>query len=239
MNYSAWQVAVTTLMGFNATDPNYISIEPSIIAYAENRISRDLNLLGTIARDSSGALTANSRFFTLPAAAQTFDVVHTVSVVTPAGTTPSTGGIRTPLTPVSKEFIDLCWPNEVASSAASVPSYFAMLTDQTIIVGPSPGDTFGIEVTGYADQSPMSAANPVTYIATNLPDLLVAASMIFAAGYMKNYGSQADDPKMAVSWESQYQTLLAGAQSTESRRKFAGASWTSHQAEPSAVPQRG
>lgn len=239
MNYTQWQTSITTLMGAtDITDPNYIAIEPSIIAYAENRISRDLNLLGTIARDSSKVLNIDNRLFTLPLTPD-FDVVHAINLFVPAHTTPSTGGTRVPLTPVSRDFLDLCWPNDTSTSATAVPQYFCMLTDQTILVGPSPGNDYTVEVVGYTQQPAISVSNPTTFISINLPDLFVAASMIFAAGYLKNYGAQADDPKMAMSWENQYRTLLEGAETTEARRKFAGASWTSHEVEKNAIPQRG
>lgn len=240
MTYAQWQTSITTLMGAtDVTDPNYIAIEPSIIAYAEGRISRDLNLLGTITRNSTKVLTVDNRAFVLPSSPAVFDVIHAINLFVPAGTTPSTGGTRVLLTPVSRDFLDICWPNDTSAAATNVPKYFCMLTDQTILVGPSPGDTYTVEVVGYTTQTALSVSNPTTFLTLNLPDLFVAASMIFAAGYMKNYGAQADDPKMAMSWESQYRALLEGADTTEARRKFAGASWTSHQVEKNAIPQRG
>ena len=51
--------------------------------------------------------------------------------------------------------------------------------------------------------------------------------MVFASGYQKNFGSQSDDPKMAMSWEDQYQKLMASANAEELRKKWAGPGWTS------------
>jgi hypothetical protein len=73
----------------------------------------------------------------------------------------------------------------------------------------------------------MSVTNPVTFLTQYLPDLLVAAGMIFASGYMRDFGSQSDNPQQSNSWESQYQTLFKSANLLELRKKFAGPGWTS------------
>jgi hypothetical protein len=55
----------------------------------------------------------------------------------------------------------------------------------------------------------------------------MAASMVFASGYMRNFGSQADDPRMSQSWESQYQLLKASAQTEQARQRFESWGWSS------------
>jgi hypothetical protein len=76
-------------------------------------------------------------------------------------------------------------------------------------------------------QQGLSVTTPVTYVSTYLPDLLIAASMIFLSGYMRNFGSQADDPKMAASWQDQYNQLRESAYTEDQRRQFAATGWTS------------
>ena len=44
--------------------------------------------------------------------------------------------------------------------------------------------------------------------------------MIFMAGYMQNFGSQADSQQMSTSWESQYQLLKGSADMEEARKKY-------------------
>ena len=56
---------------------------------------------------------------------------------------------------------------------------------------------------------------------------MVAAMMIFMSGYMRDFGSQADNPQQANSWESQYNNLFKSANLLELRKKFAGPGWTS------------
>ena len=96
-----------------------------------------------------------------------------------------------------------------------------MVTDQSIVMAPSPGAAFAVEVIGNIRPTPLSATNTTTFLASYLPDLFFAASMIFVSGWQKNFGAQADDPRMAMSWETQYQGLLSSAKIEELRKKYA------------------
>lgn len=216
-------------------DPDFVGILPSIIDYAEQRIYRELDLLSTIVRDSTGSLTANSRDFTLPSGQGRFVTTQGFNVYTPAGTTTT----RNQLTPQTRDYIDAAWPNETATSIATVPDSVAMITDQTVIVGPPPGDNFKIEVIGTIRPAPLSASNPNTFLTDYLPDLFLAGSMVFGSGYQKNFGSQADDPKMAQSWETQYQALKASAMVEELRKKWQSVAWSSQSPSSVATPTRG
>jgi hypothetical protein len=142
--------------------------------------------------------------------------------------------------------MDMLWPSEQAPTTPSIPTVFAMLTQNNVqaqttdvLVGPAPDDTYNVEVVGTVNPTPLSAANTTTYLTLYLWDLFVAASMVFMTGFQKNFGSQADDPKMAVSWESTYKTLFQSADLVDSRQRFAAASWTSAQPENFASAQRG
>ena len=64
--YATYTAALAELMVMPSTDPNFVAIEPSIIDYAEQRIYRELDLLGTNITDSTATLTASNRNFTLP-----------------------------------------------------------------------------------------------------------------------------------------------------------------------------
>ena len=203
-----------------APDADFTGILPSVIDYAEQRIYRDLDLLSTIVRDKSAVVAANARDFTLPVSLGRFVEVKAINVVTPLGATVATG-TRNPLTLTSLEYIDFTWPNEIAASATTVPSWFAMVTDQSIVMAPPPGSAFAVEVIGTIRPLALSVANTTTFLASYLPDLFFAASMIFVSGWQKNFGSQADDPRMAMSWEQQYQGLLASAKTEELRKKYA------------------
>ena len=131
LTYSQFVTDLANMLVVPSTDPNYLLVLPNIIDDAEQRIYRELDLLSTIVRDQTGTLTPNSRNFTFP---QHFVVNEEVNIFAPAGTTVN----RMPLVPVSKEFLNAVWANEASTTTPSYPIYYAMMTDQTIIVGPPP-----------------------------------------------------------------------------------------------------
>lgn len=233
MSYNYTQY-VTTLANTLVVPSDMVEFQtelPRIIDDAEQRCYRDLDLLSTIVRDQTGTFTANSRNFTFP---QHFVVCESLNYFTPAGATTS----RYQLVPTTREFIDNVWPDETAPSASSAPMYYAMITDQTIIVGPPPGAGYTVEVVGTVRPPPLSSTNTTTYLTTYLPDLFFAASLVFGAGYLQNYGAMVDNPQQAVSWESHYQALLSSANIEENRKKYAAQVWSPKQPAPLASPPR-
>lgn len=232
--YTTWLTAISTEAVIPVTDPFFLSIIPTIIDTSEQRIYRELDLLSTVIRDSTGSLTANSRNFTLPSDAGRFVTTLGFNVYTPAGQTTA----RNQLIPVSRDYLDATWPNETAPSTPSVPSMFAMITDQEIIVAPPPDAAYLVESIGTIRPAPLSAANPTTFLTSNLPDLWFAATMIAVSGYMRNFGSQADDPKMAMSWSQQYDAFKQSAMTEELRKKWQAGAWSSQSPSPLATPPR-
>lgn len=239
LTYASYVATLANLAVEDQTDPNFVQILPSVISYAENRIYRDADLLSTVVRNSSGSILSNTRSFTLPVPSQgPFNVVRQINIFYPAGST-SADGQRIPLTPVSTEVMDMLWPSTSAQSSASIPMYFCMETPETGVFGPPPGQNYAFEVLGTITPETLSASNTETYLTEFLPDLFLAASMVFVSGWQKNFGSQADNPAQAVSWEGQYKTLFQGVDLVDARQKFSAVSWTSSQPEPYASAGRG
>ncbi len=233
MNYQQFVLRLAQNIGPLGDGMSWPTAVGETIDYAEQRIYRELQLLSTMVRDTSGSCTANSRNFTLPTSLGRFVVVDGINVVTPVGST-VTNGTRNVVTPASRDYIDFCWQSNTAPSATTVPTNFAMITDQTVIFGPAPGAAFQVEVIGTIRPTPLSASNSTTYLTLYLPDLFLAAAMVHI------YGTQGGTSAPQVGeWEQQYQMLKGSADMEENRKRFAGASWTSKQVEPSAVPQRG
>ena len=241
LTYTTYLSALSTLTAIPTTNTDFVAIVPNVIDYAEGRIYRELDMLVEDVRDSSSSTTTLDRNFTLPTTVGVFQIISGINIITPAATAPDSG-TRVPLTPVSRDVLDMIWPS---TTGATVPSMFCYLSQSSlsgqknIILGPWPDAVYRVEVIGKIIPTPLSATNPTTFLTTYLPDLFLAASMVFMTGYERNWGAQADDPKSAMSWEQQYQTLMASADKREARKRFAGASWTSKQPEPTAVPQRG
>ena len=217
-----------------AADPNYQIALPNIIDDSEQRIYRELDLLNTIVRDTGGNLAANSRNFTLPQTGGRFVVTESMNVFTPVGTQTN----RKQLVPVSREFLDAVWGNEASVSTPSIPQYYAMITDQTIIVGPPPDANYTMEVIGTIRPTPLSNANQTTYLTLYLPDLFFAECLIFGYGYLKNFGAACDDPQGSVTWNAHYKDLWQSANTEEQRKRYASQAWTPKQPAPLATPAR-
>lgn len=230
-NYSQYVIDLANLLVVPSTDPNYQTVLTNIIDDAEQRIYRELDLLDTIVRDSSATLTSNSRNFTFP---QHFVVSESINVFTPVNTTTN----RLQLIPTTREFLDAVYGNEASVNTPSIPHYYAMITDQTIIVGPPPDSNYTLEVVGTIRPAPLSSTNPTTYLTLYLPDLFMAASLVFAQGYLNNFGAMSDNPQAATSWESHYQLLKASADIEEARKKYASQAWSPKQPIQISSPPR-
>ncbi len=241
MNYSQFVISIANLLVVPTNEPRFVIALPDIITDSEQRLYRELGFISTIVRDSSAALTASNRNFTLPVGTATtgptgpFVVVDGINVISPAGTSNPDSGTRNQLTPVSKEFLDASW-NSVTGS--TVPAYFAMINQASIIVGPWPDDAYQMEVIGEQRPAPLSATNTTTFLSLYLPDLFMSASMVFGCAYQKNWGAMADDPKMALAWEAHTQVLLRSAQVEEARKRFTAEGWSSKEPAPLATPPR-
>jgi hypothetical protein len=232
--YETYKAALAELLVVDVDNAEYVAVLPSIITYADERCYRDLDLLATVVRDT-GLLTSGTRTFTLPQNLGRFVVTNGINIITPSSTTVPDDGTRNQCIPVSRDYMDAVWSSLTGSG---MPTEYAMITDQIVIFGPLPDADYTAEVIGTIRPTPLSEENETTYLSLYLPDLFMAASMVFGAGWMKNFGAQADDPKMAVSWEGQYQALFASANVEENRKKYASGAWGSLQPTPIATPSR-
>lgn len=233
MNYSSYIAQIANLMAADPTTPEFLLMVQGMIPYAEDRIYRELDLLNNVVVNSTQSFTAGNRYFTLPTNGTNgvFYTITGVNVITPAGVAPD-AGLRNPMTAVTMDYLNSVWNS---STRSSVPTNFAMVDQFHIIVGPWPNAAYTVEVIGTIQPEPLSATNTTTFLTTYLPDLFTAASMVFASGYMRDFGSQADNPQQAQSWESQYATLFQSANMLELRKKWAGPGWTSLSSIPIAA----
>lgn len=236
---------IATLAVVPVTNPQFLAALPQAIAYAENRIYRELDFLSTVTALSTSPSTSTqyllspgSRQLNVPAA--DFVTVQEVHIITPANTFNADSGTRNTTLPVTKEFVTTVYP---ANNNAGVPTYFAMLDQSTMLFGPWSDNTYLVEIVGTVrPQSLGDGTNNTTnttFISLYLPDLMIMATMIYISGYQRNFGRQSDDPQMAQSYESQYQALLKGAMVEEARKKFQAGGWTSMTPAIIASPTRG
>lgn len=234
------EIAAFTVISSNTLvngDNNFAGPMPVIIDYAEGRLYRDLDLPAARVTDTSVICSSGVRTIALSTTQGTILEIESLNLFTSAGTTSSNAN-RAPVLPVSKAVVDTIYPSAL-SSYCGQPEFFARVTDTQLILGPTPDQPYGTEVVGVVRPNPLSAANSSTWLTQNVPELMFAACMISAAGYMQNFGSQSDNPQMAQSWESQYQVLFKSANVDSLRQKFQSDAWTQQVPTPIATPPRG
>jgi hypothetical protein len=254
LTYQTYQNEIATLAalgGLNSpgattisvNDPNFVSILPFMIDYAELRIIQDLDLLSTVTTGTALASTT-TRQLTIPG----FVTVQQLNVITPASTVTPDLGTRNPLLATSKEFLDAVYPD---ATSAALPVYMAPLLQtvggttgstqsiNTFLLGPFPDAAYTVEIVGTYRPPSLSATVTSTFISQSLPHLFTFASMVFISAYQRNFGRLSDDPQMAITYESQYQTMKQSATVEEFRKKFQSSGWASLSPAVVASPTRG
>jgi len=253
--------ALSTAPGAGINDPNFQGILPTIVDYAENRCYRELDLLNAetqqwfqmVPYQRGQSYAFANAIFSNPNPTQQILIVNRVTIQPPnapvppltPGAQPTTGG--QPALPTTVDYMDAVYNGVFPEPGPfGVPERFALRDDQTIIFGPAPDDAYYFDIHGSCRPVPLySAINPdtglsdggqMTFLTAWLPDLFLAAAMVSAAGYRHNFGAQSDDPRMAVSWEAQFQTLLPSAKNEEMQKKFLGWGMMSSRNAPSAPP---
>lgn len=233
MDYST----LTTNIALNLGDSNYVNdvnFQAAIqlgIQDAEQRICREVDFLGAIVTQTT-TLTAGNRNLNW---GNSFFVVESLNVITPATTTNPDQGTRNPVLPATKEVCDNLYPS---STASGVPSYLGRVTQSSAVLAPWPDQAYTVEITGTQRPTPLSASNTTTFISTYLPDLMVAATMIYMSGYIQNFSATGDNPQMATNWQGHYQDLLKSATTEEARKKFEAEGWSAKEPSPIATPPR-
>lgn len=219
MDYNTFVSTIANLSALDPTQPEFVQIMPQVIAYAEDRIYRELDILDSVSINNSGSLVANNRNFTLPAAPYgAFLTITGLNVLY------GSGPQRKQMQPVAMAYLNSVWGSP---TNPGLPEYFSLVRQDLVQVGPWPDQNYNVEVIGTFQPEPMSATNTTTFLTIFLPDLLIAAGMIFFSGYMRDFGSQSDNPQQAQSWQNQYDILFKSAMMLELRKKFAGPGWTS------------
>lgn len=237
LTYSQYVTQLANLAVVETTDPNFVTLLPQCITYAENRIYRDLDLLTTVTPVSGFSCATGSRQISWPLSQ--FVTVQEINVITPVGVFDPNAGTRVPLLPVTKFWMDSCYPSP---TTVGTPRYMAMMNQNTAIIAPWPDANYAVEIVGTVRPDSLSASNQSTFISLYLPDLFLMASMVFVSGYQRDFAlgaSQANDPNMPINYETQYQTLLKSAAVEEARKKFEAGGWTSMSPAAVATPTRG
>ena len=239
-NYAQFQKALALEMiipNANVADANFQAILPTIVDEAEQRCYRDLDLLYATGVQVL-PVTPLNRIFDISSANPYILIIERLRLLLPAGSDSTNYVMAPPLMPTSVEVIDAIY----SGAPFGLPRYFAMQSDTIVVLGPAPDDAYNIEISHDFRPIPIYDVAPqdgtqTTWLATVLPDLFLAAAMVSAAGYRHNFGAQADDPKMATSWEMRYQENLRSAVDEETRKTFHGWFGLSSERPPPPAPQ--
>lgn len=241
--YDSFQLALALEMivpNANVLEPNFVKILPTIIDYAEQRCYRELDCLHaetqqwfpmTAFQRAQPFLAANAAYAN-PTPAQQILIVERV-IIQPVGATPHVAGAAPtlggePAIPATVDYLDAVYSGLFPNPGPlGRPVRFAPINDTILAFGPTPDQPYSFVIHGKCRPVPLYNAAPAdgtqtTFLTTVLPDLFLAAAMVSASGYRHNFGAQADDPRMAVSWETQYQELLGSAKNEETRKRFLG-----------------
>lgn len=227
----------TTNIALNLGDVGYVSdanFQTAIAAGildAEYRICKDVDFLGAVVT-STTVLTAGNRNLNW---SDSFFVIESLNVITPAGTTNPDLGTRNPVLPTTKETLDNLYPSATASG---IPTMLGRVTQSTAVLGPWPDAAYTVEITGTQRPTTLSPTNTTSFISTYLPDLFIAATMVYMSGYLQNFSASGDNPQMATNWQGHYNDLLKGAVIEEARKKFEAEGWGPKQPSPIATPAR-
>lgn len=233
LTYTTYKTQIATLAVVEEDNPQFLIVLPMAIEYAELRMIRDIDFLDTT-DDIVATLALGSRRVSYPPG--TWVTTTQMNIILPAGEADPDNGTRMPLTPTTKEFLDAVYGD---SSQQGVPQYYTPFDQNIFLVGPFADAEYFVETVGTVRPETLSVATPATFISTYLPDLFIMASMVYISGYQRNFGKQADDPQMAVSYETQYMTLLKGATIEEARKAYQAAAWSSQAPAQVASPTRG
>lgn len=241
LNYTTLVSEVATISAISSTvlvsgDNNFGGIMDAVIDFAEGSLYRDLDLISASITDTSVSCVAGVRTVSLSTTQGNPLQITSLNLFSSAGTT-SSNATRIPLVPATRAYIDAVYPSGLSSNCG-LPQYFARLSDTQLLFGPAPDQAYGIEAEETIRPAPLSASNSSTWLTQNVPELMVAACMISIAGYMRNYGAQADDPKMATSWRAVYDNLMRTGKQDADRQKFEGPGWTAQAPSPQATPPR-
>jgi hypothetical protein len=224
-----------------SVNSDFPQLFPQATSYAEERIYDELVPINQRFLNTSLTTTIASRAINLSAASQTILTVEQFAIIYPAGTTNPALGTLYYFDGASLDIINMIWPSQSVtldpSEADYIGRYWCLADDHTLVFSPTPPAAYTAAITGTFEPTPISAANPTTYLSMVYPALLEAACMVFlTGGLLRNFGAQADDPRMALSWEQTYKTLIAGAQLEEQRRRLQGQGWSQYQPAPEAAP---
>lgn len=197
MTFSTLSAQVSDYL--NRTDADTLAMIPYFIYQAENRISRECKVLG-IESYVTGTFIAGQSVYAKPSRWR-----RNLSINFGTGTNNNT---RNQLFLRSYEYI-----REFAqdSTAQGIPQYYADYGYENIVIGPTPNANYPFEWCYLQLPDPISSSNQVSWLTNYAPDLLLYATLLESASFLK------DDERLPM-WQSMYDRALASLNSQDDAR---------------------
>lgn len=218
MDYSEFLTQLANTATYAVDDPDFLIMAPQALQYAELRLLRDIDPIAY----------REQRDVALPLVAQGVCTAPADTVIVRGVWYVFPGGARARLDRRDREFLNLYTP---VPGTLGVPRYWASEDGETIVVCPIPPEDTTLKVDLTYRPAGMSASNPTTWLGTWAPDALFHAAMVFAVGFQRSFGEAQTVGADGLSWESSYQTALAGVM-LEMRRRKADGPWDNSRIPP-------
>jgi len=182
LNYASYISQTANLIVISSNDPNYQTMLPGMIDYAEQRIYREMDPLREQVTDATTSVSSGIRTVALSTSFGNYITVDQVNILS------SNSSTRYPLTFTARPFLDAAFPS--GATVTGIPQFYTMTSDTQVSLGPAPDQAYPIEFIGLQRPSPLSSANSSTFLTQYCPELFIAASMVFAFGYMRDFGGR-------------------------------------------------
>lgn len=187
MNYAALVQAIQDYCENSET--SFVSNIPNFVQVAEQRVYNTVQI-PAIRKNQTGSLTSGNKYLTLPS-----DWLSTfsLSVIDPVTSA------QTYLLNKDVDYIREAFPYPAVSG---VPTHYAIFDTSTLIIGPTPDASYGVELHYYYYPTSIVTAG-TTWLGTNFPDVLLYGSIREAYLYMKG------EQDLVQLYDSRYQESLA------------------------------
>jgi hypothetical protein len=189
MNYAA---LVQMVQDYTAnSESSFVANIPTFVQLAEERIYNSVQI-PAIRKNQTGTLTMNNKYLTLPA---DWLATFSLAVIT---LNQSEQDVYNYLLDKDVNFIRESYPTP---SDTGVPMHYAQFDSNTLILGPTPDNDYGVELHYYYYPESIVTAG-TSWLGNNFEDVLLYGTLREAYVYMKG---EAD---LIQTYEAKYQEAL-------------------------------
>jgi hypothetical protein len=168
----------------------------TIISLAELRVYRELDLR-IFRKSAAGAATAGSQYLPLPADCLVVRALRLSS------------GIH--LLNRDESFIREFWPDP---SILSGPRYYASWDESTVILAPTPNQSYAVQLVYTRQPAGIGPGNTTTWLSLQAYDLLLYACLLEAAGFLEGV-----TPERMEMYQTRYADAAQRVQTQDARNR--------------------